>query len=116
MDYYLQNVNVNFLLLIGLSDVFYSSAARQHVIMTTGVTSVPRVVPPLVTSHNMPFTVVGPTMSSTALHPTSPGATTAVYRGFAPLRDHRAAPYPTHFSRYAPPPGQPSTYQSVSSQ
>lgn len=46
--------------------------------------------------------IMSPTITSPLLHPhpTSPGATTAVYRGFSPLRDHRNMPYPTPYLRY----------------
>jgi len=46
--------------------------------------------------------IMSPTITSPLLHPhpTSPGATTAVYRGFSPLRDHRSMPYPTPYLRY----------------
>lgn len=67
--------------------------------------------------------MMSPTMTSPLLHPlpTSPGATTSVYRGFAPLRDHRSVPYPTPYLRYNAMaqnevPGYPSAPGTISSQ
>ena len=46
--------------------------------------------------------VMSPTITSPLFHPhpTSPGPTTAVYRGFPSLRDHRSMPYPSPYLRY----------------
>ncbi|XP_015758362.1 PREDICTED: T-box transcription factor TBX1-like [Acropora digitifera] len=67
--------------------------------------------------------MMSPTMTSPLLHPlpTSPGAATSVYRGFAPLRDHRSVPYPTPYLRYNTMaqnevPGYPSAPGTISSQ
>jgi len=59
--------------------------------------------------------IMSPTITSPLLHPhpTSPGATTTVYRGFAPLRDHRSVPYPTPYLRYnSEPQNEVPGYQS----
>ncbi|KAK3730827.1 hypothetical protein QZH41_009944 [Actinostola sp. cb2023] len=54
------------------------------------------------------------TVSSPVNHPTSPVNSTAVYRGFPALRDHRNAPYPVHIPRYMPPVGEGIPYQTIS--
>lgn len=59
--------------------------------------------------------IMSPTITSPLLHPhpTSPGVTTTVYRGFAPLRDHRSVPYPTPYLRYnSEPQNEVPGYQS----
>ncbi|XP_001627186.3 T-box transcription factor TBX10 [Nematostella vectensis] len=49
--------------------------------------------------------IISSTMTSSGNHPTSPVASTAVYRGYTGIRDHRSAPYPVHIPRYGPPMG-----------
>lgn len=67
--------------------------------------------------------IISPTITSPLLHPhpTSPGTSTSVYRGFPPLRDHRSVPYPSPYLRYnsAPQseiPGYQSPPGTISSQ
>ena len=61
---------------------------------------IPSLTVPSITVPASP--IMSPTITSPLLHPhpTSPGATTAVYRGFSPLRDHRSMPYPSPYMRY----------------
>lgn len=53
------------------------------------------------------------TRTSPVNHPTSPVNSTAVYRGFPALRDHRNAPYPVHLPRYMPTSSEAISYQTV---
>ena len=73
--------------------------------VTTPLVPMNRVLPSLtVPSITVPACtpIMSPTITSPLFHPhpTSPGATTAVYRGFPSLRDHRSMPYPTQYLRY----------------
>lgn len=73
--------------------------------VTTPLVPMNRVLPSLtVPSITVPACtpIMSPTITSPLFHPhpTSPGATTAVYRGFPSIRDHRSMPYPTQYLRY----------------
>lgn len=93
---------------------------------TTPLVPIGRMIPSLtVPSRSVPACspMMSPTMTSPLLHPhpTSPGATAGVYRGFAPLRDHRSVPYPTPYVRYNAMaqnevPGYPAAPGTISSQ
>lgn len=72
---------------------------------TTPLVPMSRMIPSLtVPSITVPACtpMMSPTITSPLLHPhpTSHGATTTIYRGFGPLRDHRSVPYPTPYLRY----------------
>ncbi|XP_078361033.1 uncharacterized protein LOC144645355 isoform X2 [Oculina patagonica] len=97
----------------------------QGTMATTPLVPMGRMIPSLtVPSITVPASpIMSPTITSPLLHPhpTSPGATTAVYRGFSPLRDHRSVPYPSPYMRYNSVPqnevpGYQSPHGTISSQ
>lgn len=90
---------------------FFLSLASQSAMATisssmsisNGINAVPRMVPPpLSSTPDTVYPTTGGLVSPTSpmVHPTSPGSSTSVYRGFPSLKDRRSAPYPTSISRF----------------